>query len=142
MDLEHRAELLVRHLVRDPVPRVAGVVHDDVELAELRDRFLHECLADAVLREVAAEDGRVALDLGGGLLGEVGVEVVHEDSCSVGAEQLCGRAADPARGAGDDRRLAVQDLHLLLALSVAAGSVRNPMQRAGPGAAMSGRAGV
>ena len=38
VDLEHGAELLVAHLVEHPVPRVAGVVDDDVELAERVER--------------------------------------------------------------------------------------------------------
>ena len=38
VDVEHRLELLVGHLVDDAVPGVAGVVDEDVDLAELVDR--------------------------------------------------------------------------------------------------------
>ena len=70
MDLEHRAELLVAHLVQHPVPRVPGVVDDDVELSELVDGRLDERVGDPVLRQVAGEDGRLAADLGRRLLGQ------------------------------------------------------------------------
>ncbi len=111
MDLEHRPELLVGHLVCDPVPRVAGVVHDDVELPELRDRLLDEGLADSVLREVAGKDRRLALDLRCGLGREVGVDVRHQNARSLRAEQFRRRPADPACGSGHDRSLPLEHPH-------------------------------
>ena len=47
MDVEHRLELLVGHLVDRRVDRVAGVVDDDVDPAEGVDRALHELLGRA-----------------------------------------------------------------------------------------------
>jgi hypothetical protein len=60
VDLEHGLELLVGHLVGHAVPGVAGIVDDDVELAELVDGLLDELVAHAGLREIAAEDGGLA----------------------------------------------------------------------------------
>ena len=51
--------------------------------------------ARAGLGQVAGEDGGLAVDLAGGLLGDVAVEVVDQDLRSLGDEQLSGRAADP-----------------------------------------------
>jgi len=68
VDLEHRAKLVVAHPVGDPVPAVAGVVDDDVELPEGLDRRGHERVADAVPGEVAREHRGGAVDRGGGLL--------------------------------------------------------------------------
>ena len=47
-----------------------------------------------------------------GLLGDVAVEVVDQDLRALLGEQLGRRAPDPARRAGDDRHLAVEDCHL------------------------------
>ena len=63
------------------------------------------------LGQVAAEDGRLARDLGRRLLGQVGVEVVDDHLGAVLAEQLGRRAADAARRAGHDRHLVVEDSH-------------------------------
>src|ERR1700683_3074193 len=60
VDVEHRLEVLVGHLVHGRVERVAGVVDDDVDLAEGVDRLLHERVRCAGLRQVAREHRRVA----------------------------------------------------------------------------------
>ena len=72
---------------------------------------LHELVGGAGLGEVAREDGRLAVDLAGGLLGDVAVEVVDQDLRALGDEQLRRRASDAASRARDDRRLAVEYSH-------------------------------
>jgi hypothetical protein len=79
VDVEHRLELLVGHLVDRAVPGVARVVDDDVDLPELVDGLLDELIGDVLLGQVAGEDSRLALDLGRCLLGDVAVEVVDQD---------------------------------------------------------------
>ena len=112
VDLEHRLELLVAHLVDDAVPGVAGVVDDRVDRAERLDRGLDELVAGALGGQVAAEDGGLAVDLARGLLGDVAVDVVDQDLGALGDEQLRRRPADAARRARDDRRLAVEKSHV------------------------------
>ena len=112
VDLEHRLELLVAHLVDDSVPGVAGVVDDRVDRAERLDRGLDELVAGSLGGQVAAEDGGLAVDLARGLLGDVAVDVVDQDLGALGDEQLSRRPADPARRARDDRRLAVEKSHV------------------------------
>ena len=68
--------------------------------------FCDELVGGAGLGQIAGEDGRLAVDLAGGLLGDVAVEVVDQDLGALFGEQLRGGAADPACRAGDDRRLA------------------------------------
>ena len=111
VDVEHRLELLVGHLVGDAVPRVARVVDEDVDLAELVDRLLYELVRDARLRQVAREDGGLAVDLDRRLLGDVAVDVVDEDASALAHEELRRRAADAAGRAGDDRVLSVEKSH-------------------------------
>ena len=111
VDVEHRLELVVGHLVSDAVAGVARVVDDDVDLAELVDGLLDQLVRHALLGEVAAEDGGLARDLGRGLLGDVGVEVVDEHARALLGEQLGCGAADSSRRSGNDRRLSVQDSH-------------------------------
>jgi hypothetical protein len=60
VDVEHRLELVVGHLVSHAVPGVAGVVDDDVDLAELVDGLLDQLVGHALLGEVAAEHGSLA----------------------------------------------------------------------------------
>jgi len=47
------------------------------------DRRLHELVGRARRGQVAAVDDRVACDLGGGLLRDVGIEVVDQDARAV-----------------------------------------------------------
>src|SRR3712207_3541219 len=68
VDVEHPLEPVVAHLVDGRVERVAGVVDDDVDAAPGVDGGLDELVRRALLRQVAAEDGRLALDLAGCLL--------------------------------------------------------------------------
>ena len=79
------------------VQRVAGVVDDDVDPAPGVDRGLHQLVGHARLGQVPAEDGRLALDLTGGLLRDVRVEVVDEDLRALLGEQL-GRGAGESTG--------------------------------------------
>ena len=83
-------------------------------LPPLVDHLLDELVGDARLGQVTAEHQRVAVDLRRGLLGDVAVEVVDQDLGALRGEELGRRAADAARGAGDDRDLAVEDCHLVL----------------------------
>src|SRR5205807_9616295 len=80
--------------------------------SERVDRVLDKLVRHARLREVAGEDGGLAIDLAGRLLGDVAVEVVDEDLRAVCDEQLRRRASDPARGARDDRSFAVEYSHV------------------------------
>ena len=111
VDVEHRLELVVGHLVDDVVAGVAGVVDDDVDLAELVDGLLDQLVRNALLGEVAAEHRGLARDLRRRLLGDVAVEVVDEHARTLLGEQLRCGAADSSRRSGDDRRLSVQNSH-------------------------------
>jgi len=97
VDVEHRLELLVAHLVDRSVPCVARVVDDDVDLSEVVNGLLNELIGDVGLGEVAGEHRRLALDLLSRLLGDVAIEVVDEDLCAVVGKKLGHGAADAAR---------------------------------------------
>ena len=70
-----------------------------------------ELVGGAGLGQVAGVDGGLAVDLAGGLLGDVGVEVVDQHLGALAGEQLGGRPADPSRRPGDDRRFPVEKSH-------------------------------
>jgi hypothetical protein len=120
VDVEHRLELLLRHVLERRVAQDARVVDDDVDLAERVERRLHDGLA-ALRRghRVVVGHGLAAggLDLVDDLLrcrlgaaGAVGrpTQVVHDDE-GASLRQLQGvAAAQPATGARDDRNLAVE----------------------------------
>jgi len=111
VDVQHRLELLVGHLVGDTVPGVAGVVDDDVHRAEGFVGGGHELLCGFRLGHVTGEDSGLTLDLGCGLLGGIGVEVVDQHLGAVCCKKLCGGPTDSPGGPGDDRALAVQKSH-------------------------------
>jgi hypothetical protein len=91
----------------------AGVVEDDVELAEHVDRTLHGGLDLAVDRDVDLHRGdgpRVArpLDLGDDLLRLLEVDVGDDDLRALADELLDGRQADAAGPTGDEGDLVLQ----------------------------------
>ena len=81
----------------------AGVVDEDVQSAELADRDLDEPLAALPVGDVELE-----LDLGFQLLDATGA-AGNADALS--RKGGCGRGADAARGAGDDRGLSLEARH-------------------------------
>ena len=111
MDLEHRPELLVAHLVGHSVPRVAGVVDDDVDLAERIACRLHESFGGAFPGEVTTPYGCLSGDLRGDLFREIGVDVADQDARTVLGQELGGRTADSTRRTGHDRSLAFEHSH-------------------------------
>jgi hypothetical protein len=108
VDVEHRLELLVAHPVRDAVPRVSGVVDEDVHLAEGIDGFLDDLVAGACLGEVARDGDGLAIDLARSLFGDLTVDVVDRHLCPFVDEQIGRRTADSASRARDDRGLAIK----------------------------------
>src|SRR5207248_4636111 len=109
--MEHTAEvraqngvpILVRHPRDQAVTGESGVVDQDVELARLLDQ-------PGGLRGVGdVRLDRPPADLLRQSLGLVGPAPVADDDLRTGPRELRGdRAADPARGAGDERELAFE----------------------------------
>lgn len=90
------------------VPRVAGVVDDDVDLAAAKGRGLLDKPLEVFVVEHVAHDGQgaaaVGLDGGDCLLGLFAVNVGHDDLC--GSSQLwVGKAGKWTAGAGVPLRL-------------------------------------
>jgi hypothetical protein len=99
--------VLVAHPRDERVPRDAGVVHEDVEVAELRLDLLDQRLR---LRRVAdvRSDGDPA-DLGRDRVGGVLAGAVVDRDLRPSVRQLArDGGADPARPAGDERDLPLE----------------------------------
>ena len=112
VDVEHRLELLVGHLVDRRVERVAGVVDDDVDLPERVDRRLRRAASGrpAWSGRRRTRPSRPAISPAACSATSPSRSLIRTCAPCCG-EQLRGGAADPARRAGDDRRLAVEYSH-------------------------------
>ncbi len=115
--------LLVGDGLRRPARRLAGVVDEDIDLAEFRIDLLAGRLDRRRLRDVAADRGDLALRdlldlaLGVGECRRVARQNGHIRSR--GGEFLGDREAEPLAAAGDDRASTVQsNFHDLLRRSV------------------------
>ena len=116
-------EVLLGHRHEHPVAQDAGVVDDDVEVAERLDGLVRPSPGtveggDAVgvgHRLATGGDDLVDDRLGGRGVGTAAVagaaEVVDDDLGALGSEQQGVLAADAAPAAGDDRNSSVQDNH-------------------------------
>ncbi len=111
------------HVDDDAVAQDAGIVHQDVEIAERLDGLIDESLGAFPVGHVVAVDNRVAprrLDVFHGLLrgSQVGAspllittEVVDHDPGSFVCEQQRMFPAEATPRSGDDRHPAVQCTH-------------------------------
>src|SRR5690606_13118504 len=97
-----------------------GVVHEDVDLAELRDRGRHEAVDVLLLRDVGAGEG--AADLAGRRTGLALVDVDDHHARALGDIALGDRAADALRAAGDDRGPVLESHECLLGSMVLPGT--------------------
>jgi hypothetical protein len=93
------------HRLRD-----AGIVDEDIDLTEGRDRLLGRALTALEIGNIAAESDVTISQFAGRVLGALCVEVEHRYPRPVLGEQLRRRAADAARAcrARDDGILALQ----------------------------------
>src|SRR5690349_8473866 len=116
--VEHRVPLLVGHLLDHGVPRIAGVVDDDVERAVAVERGGDEARRELRRRDVAhARDGVAA---GGGdrlhgVLCRGGVDVVDDHAGTFGGELGRDRRPDAAPRSAHECHLARQLGHACVA---------------------------
>jgi len=121
----HLIPLLLAHVEDHPVAEDAGVVHEDIDAAELIDGGLDDVLA-AVHRgdRVVVGDGFVAFrhDLGDDLIGgavvvaravRVDASVVDDDLRAFFRHQESDATPDAAAGAGDYGDFVSEGVHVL-----------------------------
>ena len=114
VDVDDGVPLLVGHPLDDVVPRVAGIVDDDVDAAEALDRGVHDALAEVRRGDIAVAGHRPAaelLDERDGLLRGLVVEVIDHDARAVAGEAQRHLAPDAPTRSGDDGDLAVELPH-------------------------------
>ncbi len=117
VDVDDAVPLLLGHVDENAVPQDAGVVDEDVEIAEGFDGGVDEPLAALPVAHVIGIGQSLAahlLDLVDDLLRRAAVvtrpvdgaaEVVHDDLGALAGKEQRVLAADAATGAGDDGRL-------------------------------------
>ena len=82
MHVDDRMPLLVGHFLNNAVPRVAGVIDNNVQPAKIFDRRCHELIRKAAIRNRARTDRRLPaklFDRGRGFLGRTCIQIVHHD---------------------------------------------------------------
>jgi len=120
---DDRVPLCLRHVHEHAVAQDAGVVDQDVEVAERLHGHVDHALGALPVGDVVVVRDRLAahgLDLVHDLLCRRGVvaravvgaaEVVHHDLCALRGEEQRVLAADAAPCAGDDRDASLQFSH-------------------------------
>ena len=122
MHCQHRVELLLGHLVKQPVAQVAGIVDHGVNAPERIERRLHDFVRAVPGGDVvSARNGLSAerLDLGDHLVGDCALAFAGEADAEVVDDNRRARArqfqrhasAHAASGAGDDSDLAFHNAH-------------------------------
>ena len=114
VDVDHRIPLRVAHVVDRAVPDIAGIVHDDVEIAERLKRRSDRLVAEIGRGDIADErHGAAALrrDRRHGLGGRIGVEVADHHLGAASRELARDRGADAAARPGHQRHPAVERGH-------------------------------
>ena len=130
--MEGRLQIDVQDGVPDVVVQVveglvtgdAGVVDDDVDFAELLGGGRHQAAGLLELDRVLRGDEDLPaclLHRLRGLLGGVGIDVVHHDGRSLPREQDGGGPADAPAAPGDDGDLAVETSHVRRTSSIGHG---------------------
>ena len=97
-----------RELRKARRPREGGVVHQNVDAAEALERAADDLLRRAVGGDVARHGQRAVAERRGQCLRAGGVADVDGDARAALVQPLGGRAAEPARGARDDRDAAAE----------------------------------
>ena len=117
---DHRVRFRLGHVDQHAVAQNAGVVHQHVELAELRDRLLDHLLGTGEVADVVAVGDRLAthlLDLVHDLFGRrlvatgaVGVapEVIDDNLGAFRGKQQRMLPADASPGTRDDRNASLE----------------------------------
>ncbi len=127
MHLHHHVPVGFAGVGEGLVAQNAGVVHQDVDLAEAVDRRLEDRLAAFHGRDVGAIGHRLAA-IGDDLVhhglghrrgprrGAVAraAEVIDDHRCAFLGEQFGVGAAQPAASPGDDRHLSIEQAHRFL----------------------------
>src|SRR5581483_1063627 len=123
VNADHRVPLLLGHLGEGAVTQDAGVVDENVDLAERLDRVVEQGFAARDRADVGAVGDRLAAafinrvgDLlchGGVLAGAVAwaAEVIDDDGRAFACKQLCVGSTEAAASAGDDRDFLVEQTH-------------------------------
>src|SRR5260370_9352749 len=91
MHVDHRIPLFVGHILNHRVPRVACIVHNDIDAPETVERRLDQLGGKCGVGHIATYHNRLAAssaNSGSGLLGRNGGEVSYHPRCPPPAQQV------------------------------------------------------
>ena len=135
VNLEHLLPLRVHGVLDGGVPDVAGVVDQDVEIAETLQGGAHDGVSEVRGRHVARVDQRRApglFDGAGGLLSRAGVEIVDHHRGALPGELARRGGPHAPPGPGDDGDPALQATLGMAVAHESSASMRSIVRRAGP----------
>ena len=118
MDIDHRVELFIAHLVDHRVPGVTGIVDDDIDATECLDARVDIALGETVFGDAADYGDRFAArvpDLRGDIVSRFLVKIVNDELCALRGEFQCHRTPDTAAGSRDKCDLSFEFAHLRFA---------------------------
>ncbi len=114
VDGDHVVPLLVLHAHEEIVVGDAGIVDEDVDLAERLLRLFAELDHRRAITEVARKHEHAAAELGGKRVELLLVGARDRNVSALSVQRLGDRPANSARGAGDERALAFKVEHRTL----------------------------
>src|ERR1700722_4901383 len=114
MDVLHRVPLRVADLVDRPVPDIGGVIHKDMDIAEMAERRANEASSEVPARHASGIGDRLAasiLDPFCGRFGGLRIEIVDDDARALLGKPLNQAETNAAAAACDQSDLSGKPRH-------------------------------
>jgi hypothetical protein len=112
IDVDHPPRRLIALVDEPPNLHDPGVVHEHVDRAELALGLVQEAGERVAVGHVQRQGHSAPTELCGGPIRLLGIDVADRDPHALAQQRLRSGSPDPARSAGDGRRLSGEDARL------------------------------